>query len=453
MKNLNSLLNCNVRAELAKRNFIDFVTYVKEDYKVKWFHKLIADDLTKFERGEIKKMMVLMPPQHGKSELTTRLFPPFLVGKNPNRRIALVSYNDGMSNGFNRSIQRYIDNQNYCDIFPNTILNNSELHQKVEKDKVRNTDKIDILGHKGSIMTIGVGGSLTGNPVDIGIIDDPYKDREQARSEAYKRNLREWFSDVFRTRLHNNSQQLIIMTSWDEDDLCQYLLRKENDWHVLKLPAIKEDSICAYDNREIGEALWPEMHSVEKLLSVKNQNQVTFNALYQQDPKPNTDVLIHGDWQECDSLPNEEKVIWGCDFGYTNDPTAITKLVRVGNDIFVKECSYVPCGDENGILEILKQNGYVDGQPVYCDHDPQLISAMRRSGIAAFQAIKNISAGLAKLKTFKVYFTKDSPNIRTERSRYQYVTYGEVITNTPAEGYDHLMDSIRYAVYTHFFRQ
>lgn len=450
MKNLNLLLNCNVKAELARRNFIDFVQYIKDDYKAKWFHKYIASELTKFERGEIKKMMVLMPPQHGKSELTTRMFPAFLVGKNPNRRIALVSYNDSMSNGFNRAIQRNIDNPNFIDVFPKTMLNNSELHQRFEKDKVRNTDRIDIISNKGSIMTIGVGGSLTGNPVDVGIIDDPYKDREQARSESYKRYIREWYSDVFRTRLHNGSQELIIMTSWDEDDLCQYLLRREKDWHVIKLPAIKENNICDYDPREVGEALWPEMHSIEKLLAVREQNQVTFNALYQQDPKPNTETLIFGSWQECEQLP-EGKVIWGCDFGYTNDPTAIVKIVIDGNNAYLKECSYEPCGDENGILAILQSNGY-NGEPVYCDHDKELMSAMRRIGIKAMPAQKSIAAGIAKVNTFSVFFTKNSHNIRMERSKYQYVTYGEVITNTPAAGYDHLMDATRYGIYTHFFR-
>jgi len=450
--NYAQLLNSNVKAELARRNYLDFVLYLKPDYKVKWFHKYLADQLTLFEQGKIKKLMVLMPPQHGKSELTTRNFPAYLAGKNPNRRSVVVSYNDGMSNGFNRSIQRAIDNPNYMQVFPKTLINGSEFHNFSEKDKVRNTDRIDILGAKGSIMTIGVGGSLTGNPVDIGIIDDPYKDREQARSEAYKRNIREWFNDVFRTRLHNDSQQLIIMTSWDEDDLCQWLLRKESDWVVVKFPAIREENECSYDPRDIGEALWPEMHSKEKILEVKRTSQVTFNALYQQDPKPNTDVLIFGTWQECEDLPQDEKVFWGCDFGYTNDPTAITKCVRKGDSIYIKECSYQPCGDENGIKSILLANGYHDGQPVYCDHDVELIGAMRRIGVSAFKASKSIAAGIAKVNTFKVYFTKNSHNIRTERSKYQYVTYGEVITNEPAEGYDHLMDSSRYAIYTHFFQ-
>jgi len=392
-----------------------------------------------------------MLPTHN-SELTTRNFPAYLEGKNPNRRIAVVSYNDTMSNGFNRAMQRAIDNASYLEIFPETKLNNSDHHNVRQQDKVRNTDRIDIVNAVGSIMTIGVGGSLTGNPVDIGIIDDPYKDREQARSESYKRYIREWYSDVFRTRLHNGSQELIIMTSWDEDDLCQWLLRKESDWHVVKFPAIREANESSYDPREVGEALWPEKHSAEKILAVKATSQVTFNALYQQDPKPNTDILIFGNWQECEELPEDDKVFWGCDFGYTNDPTAIVKTVRQGDKIYLKECCYQPCGDEHGIKAILVANGYKSGQPVYCDHDKELAAALRRVGVTAIFAQKSIGAGIAKVNTFQVFFTEDSPNIRTERSKYQYVTYGEVITNIPAQGWDHLMDAARYSIYTHYFR-
>lgn len=449
MMNYDTLLRCNVKAELARRNYIDFVTYLKPDYQVKWFHEYLASQLDKFEKGWIKKLMVLMPPQHGKSEVTTRKFPAYLEGKNPNRLIAVVSYNNIMSNGFNRAIQRNLDCPEFIATFPKTLINYSNHHNEMEPGKVRNTDKIDILKHKGSIITIGVGGTLTGNPVDIGIIDDPYKDREQARSEAYKQYLREWYVDVFRTRLHNESQELIIMTSWDEDDLCQWLLRKEKDWEVIKFPAIKENEECSYDPREVGEALWEEKHSLERLLAIKEKSQVTFNALYQQDPKPNTDVLIFGDWQECEELP-EGKYFWGCDFGYTNDPTAITKCVRKDDKIFIKECSYFPCGDEHGIKAILDANGYNE-EPVYCDHDPELVAAMRRVGISAKLANKSIAAGIAKVNTFKVFFTKDSDNIRMETRKYQYVTYGEVITNEPAEGYEHLCDSARYAIYTHYF--
>lgn len=439
----------NPKAELARRNFIDFVKYLKPDYTTKWFHEYLASQLDRFEKGEIKKLMVRMPPQHGKSELTTRKFPAYLQGKDPNRLVAVVSYNNIMSNGFNRAIQRSLDCKEFVDTFPQTLINYSQFHNSLEPGKVRNTDKIDILKHKGSIITIGVGGTLTGNPVDIGIIDDPYKDREQARSEAYKQYLREWYIDVFRTRLHNDSQELIIMTSWDEDDLCQWILRKEKDWIDIKFPAIKENEECEYDPREIGQALWPEKHSLERLLSIKEKSQVTFNALYQQDPKPNTDVLIFGDWQECLGLP-EGQPFWGCDFGYTNDPTAITKCIRKDDKIYIKECSYFPCGDEKGIKAILLANGY-QNEPVYCDHDKELIAALRREGVYAVMANKSIAAGIAKVKSFKVFFTADSSNIRMETRKYQYITYGEVITNEPAEGYDHLCDSSRYAIYTHYF--
>lgn len=391
-----------------------------------------------------------MIPTHN-SELTTRRFPPYLLGKNPHRRIAVVSYSDEMSNNFNRVIQRNIDSPEYLELFPNTKLNHSKHHSIIELGKARNTYLIDVLHHGGSIRTIGAQGAITGNPVDIFIYDDLYKDREQARSEAHRRSLRDQFNDVFRPRQHNNSQELLVMTPWDEEDVSQWLIRREDDWTVIKLPSIKENDNYDYDPRGIGEALWESKHSIKRLLEVKSRSIVTFNALYQCDPKPNTDVLIFGHFKECESLP-DGKVFWGCDFGYTNDPTAIVKCIRQDSRIFIKECCYEPCGDENGIKAILASNGYHAGEPVYCDHDNELIAAMRRVGIAALQANKSRHAGIAKVNSFEVYFTRDSHNIRNERNRYQYVTYGEVVTNEPAEGYDHLMDATRYAIYTHSFR-
>jgi hypothetical protein len=112
---LDYLLKCNPRSVLARRNFSDFVRYVFPNYSMQWFHQLICDKLTAFERGEIKKLMVFMPPQHGKSQLTTRLFPAYFLGKNPNAKTVVASYNSTLASRFNRDIQRVIDEQLLCD--------------------------------------------------------------------------------------------------------------------------------------------------------------------------------------------------------------------------------------------------------------------------------------------------------------------------------------------------
>jgi phage terminase large subunit-like protein len=284
MRNFDLLLNCNVRAELASRNFKDFVTYTQPNYQMQWFHEVICDKLDAFNRGEIKKLMIFVPPQHGKSELSTRKFPAFLLGKDPNRKIVVSSYNSTLASRFNRDIQRVIDNELYHEVFPDTRLNSSNV-VTVATNTLRNSEIFEIVGYKGFLKTVGRGGALTGTPVDIGIIDDPIKDRAEAMSITIREGLWSWYQDVFETRLHNDSQQILIQTRWHEDDLAGKLLRRDKDWEIVTFEAIKETDF-KYDPRAIGEVLWPEKHSLERILRVKDTSPLTFNSLYQQSPKP-----------------------------------------------------------------------------------------------------------------------------------------------------------------------
>lgn len=111
----------------SQRRFSTFVKGMKADYDMQWFHRHICEKLDEFEEGGIKKLMILLPPQHGKSELASRLYPSYSLGRNPNKRIGMVTYNDTFAKKFNRQIQRYIDTDKYYRIFPNTRLNNSKL--------------------------------------------------------------------------------------------------------------------------------------------------------------------------------------------------------------------------------------------------------------------------------------------------------------------------------------
>lgn len=284
MTNYEHLLNCNVRAEIAKRNFEDFVLYINQNYEMQWFHKYLCKKLNDFSLGKIKKLMVFMPPQHGKSELTTRLFPPYQLGKNPNKRIVISSYNATLASRFNLDIQRYIDNEKYNEIFSNTYLNQSNVVAS-SNSYLRNSDIFEVVNHKGFLKSVGRGGALTGTPVDIGIIDDPLKDRAESQSKVIRDSLWSWYCDVFETRLHNDSQQIIIQTRWDVDDLAGRLLKRDNDWDVVTFEAIKENNY-SYDPRKIGEPLWGEKHSKERLENVRKNSPITFDSLYQQNPKP-----------------------------------------------------------------------------------------------------------------------------------------------------------------------
>ncbi len=279
------MLNCNPRSELARRNLLDFVLYTKDEYRVNWHHEKLCTYLDQFVRGDITHLMVFMPPQHGKSELVSRRLPAYILGKEPKTKVVIASYSDDLVSTFNRDCQRIMDEPRYHEIFPKTYLSRSS-NTGTEK-WLRNASIFETVGFGGFLKTVGVGGSLTGTPADIAIIDDPVKDSIEASSDTYKRRNWAWYNDVLLTRLHNRSKILLTMTRWDVDDLAGLILKNdERKWTILNLPAINELGKGPDDPRNIGDALWPEQHSKARLLAVQKMSKRTFAALYQQDPSP-----------------------------------------------------------------------------------------------------------------------------------------------------------------------
>ena len=282
---INNAIIEEIKNEKARRNLLDFTKRTMPNYIVNWHHRYIAEKLTEFVKGNIKKLAISIPPQHGKSELASRRFPAFAFGLNPNLRIAGCSYSSTFASKFNRQVQRIIDNDIYSKIFPHVKLNSKRVLNDSKNNYLRNSFEFEIIGHSGSYIAVGVGAGITGNPVDILIIDDPVKGREEANSITYRNKLWDWFTDEARTRLHNNSQELIIMTRWHYDDILGRVLEIEDDWEVINLEAIKEtETQNEYDKRQIGEALWEEKHSLKRLLEIKSKHPKTFYSLYQGKP-------------------------------------------------------------------------------------------------------------------------------------------------------------------------
>lgn len=278
----------------SRKDLLCFTLSTMATFEPADFHKRYYKVLTDFADGKIRKLMVFMPPQHGKSEGSTRRLPAFLLGRDPNKKLAIVSYNAPKARKFNREIQRIIDSPEYHDIFPHTALNASNV-TTVAGSWLRNADECEIVGFRGGFKTVGVGGALTGEPVDVLIMDDIYKDAKTAWSSTVRESVSDWYDTVAETRLHNNSQQLIVFTRWHEDDLAGSLLRQQGEYHPTENPdgwvvviyqAIKKGKPTEYDLREEGKALWPERHNLHKLESVRSRNPHVFESLYQQNPKP-----------------------------------------------------------------------------------------------------------------------------------------------------------------------
>lgn len=270
-----------------------FVYYTYPEYKWKWFHLLICRKLDQLYRGDIKNLMVFLPGQHGKTELTSRRFPAYCLGRNPDLRIAICSYSADLASRINRHVQRIIDEPRYYELFPDSRLNTKHVVTDSNQAYLRNSDEFEIVNHIGGVKSVGVLGALSGNPVDIGIIDDPIKDALEGQSLTDRQRKWEWYNEVFLIRLHNDSRKILIMTRWHEDDLAGRILQHEQgQWTVVSLPYIKEEQPSAEDPRQIGEALWPERHSAEKAMQIKKNSERTFTSLCQQRPAPADGILF-----------------------------------------------------------------------------------------------------------------------------------------------------------------
>lgn len=433
------------RIELARRHFRHFISYTKPDYEFNWHHIKLCEALEAFAIGQIRKLAIFIPPQHGKSQLATRHFPAFQLGKRPTTKIAVCCYSATLAQAFNRDIQRIIDDIPYHEVFPDTYLNASNVTTNAQGSYLRNSEIFETIGHRGFVKTVGVGGSLTGTPVDMGIIDDPFKDREEAMSVRIRDKVWSWFTDVYRTRLHNASQELLIMTRWDEDDLAGRILRTENDWTVITYPAIKERESPG-DPRQIGEALWPARHSLDRILSIKQTSPFTFSSLYQQEPKPSAEALVFPEWDEYEEEPPYMPV-YGLDFGFSNDPTAIPQVKTHKQDMWLREMLYKKGLFVNELDQEMKVILPKWAKIVYDSSDPRTGEDLKRKGWNVVPAVKgpdSIINGLAWMKGFRIHVHKDSHNLKNELLNYQWLMYGGKATNVAIDSHNHLIDGARY---------
>lgn len=287
-------------------SFASFASSVEPSLELTAFHNAYYRTLEAFAHGRIRRLLVTMPPQHGKSLGATVLLPAYLLGLNPALKVAIASYNALLASRFNRRVQRLIDSAPYAAHFPATTLKAAG----TPSHWVRTSEWAEIVGTGGELFSVGRGGSLTGNRVDVLILDDLYKDAMEANSPLIRDNCWEWYTSVVRTRMHNLSQELLVFTRWHEEDLAGRLARiepmttlerweqleglGEQEWLRLDFPALKEGTPTEADPRNEGEPLWPERHSRALLEEKRRLDALRFDCLYQGRPS-SPEGLLYGD--------------------------------------------------------------------------------------------------------------------------------------------------------------
>ncbi len=230
-----------IEAELARRSLLAFTHYTKSDYEINWHHRIVAEHLDRVLVGKCRRLMIFMPPQNGKSELVSRRFPAYAFGKKPNLRIIACRYSDSLAQDMSRDVQKIIDTKEYRTLFPNVRLaEGSDLEKRTQ-------GQFDVVGGTGYYIASGIMGSITGKTSDIGIVDDPIKNRAEAESEVFRDRVWEQYKSAFATRQFGSEGSIIVcLTRWHSDDLAGRLLAlaegnpDAEQWEVLNFPAIKE---------------------------------------------------------------------------------------------------------------------------------------------------------------------------------------------------------------------
>lgn len=291
----------------ARTSLLDFTRYTKPDYRANWHHKVICAALERVVNGSCKRLMLFMPPRYGKSELMSRRLPAYALGINPDLRIISTSYSADLASMMNRDVQRIIESPDYARLFPETQLWGKNIRTVRDGSYLRNNDIFEIVGHSGYYRSAGVGGGITGMGFDIGIIDDPFKNRKEANSPTTRKAVWEWYTSTFYTRQQDDAAIILCMTRWHGDDLAGRLIKAmteptedEEDyaeqWDVISFPAIATEERHPYDPREVGEPLWEAKHDLHKLRVInKAQGEYDFSALYQQSPTPDSGGLFKRD--------------------------------------------------------------------------------------------------------------------------------------------------------------
>ena len=344
------------------------------------FHRAYYRVLEAFAAGRIRRLIVTMPPQHGKSVGATTLLPAYVLGLDPDLRVAIASYSGALASKFNRRVQRIVESREYAALFPATTIKQGAK----PPGYIRTVDEVEVIGRRGGLLSVGREGSLTGNRVDCFILDDLYKDALEANSPIVRANCWEWYTSVVRTRMHNASRELIVFTRWHEEDLIGTLAAREpvveftrwaqldglssDTWLHLNFEALKTSPPTEVDPRVPGEALWEGQQGRALLEAKRRLDPLQFESMYQGHPSSREGLLYGLNFAEYDQLPHE--IVRRANYTDTADTGSdylCSVCYEVGADgvIYVTDVVYTALDmdrTEEMVADMLERNGTVEAR-------------------------------------------------------------------------------------------
>lgn len=481
-------LNSAQRAELAsrilaRRNLIHFIKRLYPQYEAGWVHHDIADRLEAFSKAviarESPRLMLLMPPRHGKSEMASIRFPAWHLGHQPTHEIINCGYNMDLPMRFSRRVREIVRDPSYKALFEKC-----EIDPESQSAEAWNTTA------GGGFTAAGVGGGITGKGAHVLIIDDPIKNQEEADSILTRDGLWDWYWSTAYTRLAPGGGVLVIQTWWNDDDLAgrlQTAMEQDPDadkFDVVKYPALAEqfeyehietrvierfaepiDDPAYKFLRKPGEALHPERYNADMMRNYKaNMPPRVWSALYQQNPVPDEGMYFQKDWLMFEATPpalHNVNVYQAWDFAWGtknhNDYTVgvtliqdesnslhVVDLVRFRGDTYTAAKAVVDAavkwGCEKSSPLLI---GFEDGA-IWRGVKPYVMSMMDELGFyPPFEEIKALTDKMARARTLqgrlqqkRVWLPEESPwlrNVTTELLRF------------PAGAHDDIVDALAHA--------
>jgi len=301
------LLRKALRLQICRQCFGAFVQHVQPGYLMGWVHERICAELDRFLQavvdGKSPRLMLTLPPRHGKSTLASRCFPAYVLGRYPDMSIIAASYSADLASRMNRDVQHIMEDEPYAELFPST-----KLARLGDRGAVRTSDMFDVVGHNGVYRSAGVGGGITGLGCQIAVLDDVIKDRASADSPTVLQSVFDWYTSTLYTRLAPGGGIIVMNTRWSTQDLSGRLLEAQakgegDEWRVINFPAIAEQD---EEHRKKGEALHPERYPLEALERIKAAiGTRDWEALYQQHPVPDGGAIFKDEWLQRTWLPKD----------------------------------------------------------------------------------------------------------------------------------------------------
>jgi predicted phage terminase large subunit-like protein len=460
---------------LSRRSLLAFTQRINPLYDAGWVHRDVCRRLEKFSREVADKksprLMLLMPPRSGKSELGSRMFPAWHLGRHPDHEIIACSYNVGLAMSFSRKVKEVINDPAYHPVFE-TRLN----------PDFQGAEEWGVDGKRGGYVAAGVGGGITGKGAHVLTIDDPIKNAEEADSADNREKLKEWYDSTAYTRLAPGGGVLVVQTFWHDDDLAGRLQvamaadPEADQFVVVKYPAIAEhDEYLDYDTdlivsepptngrflRNKGEALHPARYDVQKLMQIKRTISPRFwSALYQQNPVPDDGAYFLKEHFRRAALPPRSQcnvyIAW--DFaisekkqndytvgsvGYQdqNDVLHVAEIVRFksGNAFFIVEAILNLCARCYSPSLVM---GFEDGQ-IYRSIEALLKKRMReRQMYPSITVLKPITDKLARARALQGRMQQGMVSFNADADWYDSARLE--MLRFPAGAHDDQVDSLSW---------